>query len=149
MTMGKNLAAQAMERLVKDWSKTCLTKEKLHANVKEFARFCERTYGLQKVDNIKPHMVEAYVRSMHDRGFAPSTMADRMTAVRLMAQAVGKANIVARENADYGISRAGTRCTPIQTNSERLAEIQAAITTRAETGDRVALMMRAANVLRQ
>ena len=72
---------------------------KLHANVKEFARFCERTYGLQKVDNIKPHTVEAYVRSMHDRGLAPSTMADRMTAVRVMAQAVGKANIAARENA--------------------------------------------------
>lgn len=72
-----------------------------------------------------------------------------MTAVRLMAQAVGKANIVARENAAYGISRAGTRCNPIQTNSERLPEIRAAITTRAEAGDRVALMMRAADALRQ
>lgn len=68
MTMGKNLAAQAMERLGKDWSKASLTKEKLHANVKKFARFYERCFGLQKVDNIKPHMVEAYVRSMRHSG---------------------------------------------------------------------------------
>lgn len=147
--MGKSLEQQARELLGKDWSKASLTKEKLQANVREFARFCRSQYGLQRIDTIKSHMVQAYARSMHERGLAPATMADRMTAVRVVAGAVGKANIVARENAAYGISRAGTRLQPQMANAEKLAEIRAALEARAQAGDRVALMMRAADVLRQ
>ncbi|AJE03597.1 integrase domain-containing protein [Geobacter pickeringii] len=147
--MGKRLERQALERIGKNWSKSSLTKEKLLSNVREFARFCESRYGLQRIDTLKPHMVESYLHSLHERGLAPSTMSGKLSAVREVAKAVGKANIVARDNSAYGVSRQGCRYNPQQANGAKLAEIRATLHTQAEGGDRVALMMRAADALRQ
>ena len=101
--MGKHgtLASQALARMGKDWSKSSLTREKLLSNTREFAQHVAKSYGLERIDNLKPGHVQSYVNSLHDRGLAPSTMA----AVRVIAAAIGKQNIVQKTNAAYGIER--------------------------------------------
>src|ERR1039458_6287884 len=73
-------------------------------------------------------------------------MADKMTAVRVIATAIGKQNIVQRTNADYGIER--VRINPQMVNHDRMVEVREAISSRADQGDKVALMVRAADSLR-
>jgi len=73
-------------------------------------------------------------------------MADKMTAVRTIACSIGKQNIVERHNAAYGIER--VRINPQAVNHDRLLEVREAISARADQGDRIALMVRAADSLR-
>lgn len=145
--MGKSLDRQALERLGKNWSKASLTREKLLGNTREFAQFVAGRYGLEKIENLKPKMVEAYVKDLHERGLAASTMAGKMTAVRELAEAIGKRNIVERHNKDYGIER--TRINPQAVNQDRLSEVRQAISARADQGDKIAQMVRAADSLRE
>src|SRR6185369_10395597 len=144
--MGKSLERQSLDRMGKNWSKASLTREKLLGNVREFSRFVEGKYGLQKIENIKPHMVMAYVSTLHERGLAASTKADKMTAVRELAEAIGKRNIVERHNSDYGIER--VRVNPQPVDLGRLVEVRQSIAERANQGDKVARMVLAADALR-
>jgi len=73
-------------------------------------------------------------------------MADKLTAVRLIASSIGKQNIVEQHNAAYGIER--IRINPQAVNHDRLIEVREKISARANQGDRVALMVRAADSLR-
>lgn len=146
-TMGKTLERQALERLGKDWSKASLTREKLLGNTREFARFVSERYGLERIENLKPKMVQAFVRDMHERDLAPSTMAGKMTAVRELAGAIGKQNIVERQNSSYGIER--VRVNPQPVNHDRLGEVRQAISAMADQGNKIALMVRAADSLRE
>ena len=130
----------------KNWSKASLTREKLLGNTREFARFVSERYGLERIENLKSKMVEVYARDMHERGLAASTMAGKMTAVRELAEAIGKRNIVDRHNAVYGIER--TRINPQAVNHDRLLEVRQLISVRAAQGDKVAQMVRAADSLR-
>jgi len=145
--MGKSLERQALERMGKNWSKASLTREKLLGNTREFAKFVSERYGLEKIDNLKPKMVHAFVREMHERELAPSTMAGKMTAIREIAAAIGKQNIVERQNSDYGIDR--VRINPQMVNHDRLGEVRQAIEARAAQGDKIAQMVRAADGLRE
>ena len=144
--MGKTLERQSLDRMGKNWSKASLTREKLLGNVREFSRFVEGKYGLQKIDNLKPHMVNAYVSTLHERGLAASTKADKMTAVRELAEAIGKRNIVERHNSDYGIER--VRVNPQSVDHGHLVEVRQSIAERANQGDKVARMVQAADALR-
>ena len=146
--MGKHssLASQALERIGKNWSKASLTREKLLSNTKEFAQHVAKSYGLERIENLKPGHIQSYVNSLHDRGLAASTMADKMTAVRVIAAAIGKQNIVQRTNAAYGIER--VRINPQAVNHDRLVEVRQAISDRADQGDKIAQMVRAADSLR-
>ena len=143
--MGKSLERQSLDRMGKNWSKASLTREKLLGNVREFSRFVEG-YGLERIESLKPHMVEAYVSALHERGLAASTKADKMTAVRELAEAIGKRNIVERHNSDYGIER--VRVNPQLVDHERLVEVRQSIAERANQGDQIARMVQAADALR-
>jgi len=146
--MGKHepLISQALSRIGKDWSKSSLTREKLLANTREFATYVSRTFGLERIDNLKPGHVKSYVESLHSRELSPSTMADKLTAVREVASSIGKQNIVEKHNAAYGIER--IRINPQPVNHDRLQEVREKISARADQGDRIALMVRAADSLR-
>ena len=144
--MGKSLVQQAMEHLGKDWSKSSMTRVKNLGNTKEFARFVAGRYGLEKIDNLKPAMVQGYIDSLRERGLSPSTCAGKLTAVRQVAASIGKQNIVHRENKDYGIER--TRINPQVVSHDRLAVVRQAISARADQGDKVAIMTMAADSLR-
>lgn len=142
-----SLERQACVKIGKDWSRSSLTREKLLSNVQEFAKFVHIKYGLEKLDNLKPKMIEAFVKSLHERGLSASTMAGKMTAIRELASAIGKQNIVARDNKTYGIER--IRINPQVVNPEKVAEIRGIIETKAQAGDKVAKMCLAADRLRE
>jgi site-specific recombinase XerC len=144
--MGKHgtLASQALARIGKDWSKSSLTREKLLSNTREFAQHVAKNYGLEWIDNLKPGHVQSYLNDLHDRGLAPATMADKMTAVRVIAAAIGKQNIVQRTNVAYGIER--VRINPQTVNLDRLVEVRQAIADRADQGEKVAQMVRGPTV---
>lgn len=146
--MGKHisLASQALARIGKDWSKSSLTREKLLSNTREFAAHVAKTFGLERIDNLKPGHVKSYVENLHARELSASTKADKMIAVRIIASAIGKQNIVERHNAAYGIER--VRVNPQAVDHDRLLEVREAISARADQGDRIALMVRAADSLR-
>lgn len=146
--MGKfgSLASQALARIGKDWSKASLTREKLLGNVRAFAGHVQKTYGLERIEQLKPKHIENYVNSLRERGLAASTLAGKMTAVREVCKSIGKANIVDKANGHYGIAR--VRVNPQPVNDVRLHEIRQAITERADGGDKVAMMVRAADALR-
>lgn len=142
----KSLAVQALERVGKNWSKASLTREALLQHVKCFARFVEKRFGLEKLENLKPGHISSYVTDMQKQGLSPGTMANRMSAVRQLASAIGKANIVCRTNAEYGINR--VRTNPVVANRAGIEQIKATLAERAQQGDRVAMMAHAASLLR-
>ncbi|NVN91488.1 MAG: integrase domain-containing protein [Desulfuromonadales bacterium] len=141
-----SLARQALTRIGKNWSLSSLTREKILSNTKEFAQYVAKSFGLERIENLKPGHVQSYVENLHARGLSASTMADKLTAVRMIASAIGKQNIVERHNAAYGIVR--SRINPQAVNHDRLVEVRQAISARADQGDRIALMVRAADSLR-
>ena len=146
MAKKKSLAVQALERVGKNWSKASLTREALLQHVKGFARFVEKRFGLEQLENLKPGHVAAYVADMQKQGLSPGTMANRLSAVRQLAAALAKANIVFRTNAEYGINR--VRNNPVIADREGIEQIKAALAERAQQGDRVAMMTYAASLLR-
>lgn len=145
--MAKSLERQALDTIGKKWDKGKGTREKLLQNTREFAKFVSDRYGLEKIENLKPRMVEAYIRDAQARGLAASTLAGKMTALRELASSVGKQNIVPRDNKAYGIER--IRVNPQMVASDKLNEICEALNTRAMSGDQIARMMVAAGALRE
>jgi site-specific recombinase XerC len=145
--MGKNLVQQALERIGKRWDRGKGTRLKSLGNTKEIARFLEQRYGLEKIENMKPHMVLAYIQDVQDRGLSASALQGKMTAMRELATSIGKQNIVPRENKTVGIER--IRINPQNVDQNKLAEIRGALAERAAAGNRVALMMVAAGSLRE
>ena len=144
--MAKSLVSQALETVGKRWDKASQTRGASLQHTAAFAQFCADKYGLDRISGLKPHMVEAYVHNMQARGVGDGTVANHLTAVRTLAHAIGKANIVARDNKAYGISR--IRMKPKLQNNEKVAEIRSVLQERAENGDRAAMMLNAAAALR-
>lgn len=144
--MGKSLSVQATERIGKQWNKAKLTREGKLQHLKAFARFVAQRYGLERIENLKTKHVAAYVENMQNQGLSAGTMANRLAALRELAAAIGKANIVCRTNAEYGINR--IRQSPVSADRESIDGIKAQLAARAQDGDRIALMAHAAAALR-
>lgn len=138
----KSLVVQSLERIGKDWSKSSLTRQASLQHTKAFASFVADRFGLERIENLKPHMVDAYVANMKADGLSYGTMANRMVAVRNLSEAIGKRNIVHPQNSQYGIDR--DRKQPIQQNVEQVASVRNIIYQLANAGDRVAMMASAA-----
>ena len=135
-----------MATIGKDWSKSSLTREGTIQHTKSFAQFVQDKFGLERIDNLKPGHVSAYIHDMQQRGLSAGTQANRLSAIRGLAQAIGKQNIVCRTNAEYGIER--NRKNPVLANHEKIAEIREQIDAAAKAGDRIAMMVSAAAGLR-
>ena len=56
-----------------------------------------------RAQSLKPKHVEALVAHWQDQGLAAGTLKNRLAALRWWAEKVGKANVVARDNAYYGV----------------------------------------------
>lgn len=143
----KPLASQALERIGKNWGVGSLTREAHLQHTKDFANFVSHRFGLENIQHLKPNHVQAYVKDMQEHKLNNGTMCNRMASVRALAQAIGKGNIVARENREYGIAR-GTRQKPIIANQAEINRIRSEVAEKANAGDRVAMMCHAAAELR-
>lgn len=144
--MAKSLVSQALGTIGKRWDLAQSTRNGQLQHTAAFAQFCADKFGLDRIGGLKPHMVESYVQSMKERGVKDRSIANHLSAVRTLAHAIGKANIVARENNAYISSR--SRMNPVIQNNEKVLEIRATLQNRAENGDRTAIMMQAAAALR-
>lgn len=130
--MGKPLKTQALERMGKDWSSAKGTRDKNLGNVRRFCDRIEEKFGLERLDNLKPGHVAAVFADLRAEGAAPTTIASYATAARIVAESIGKANIVPRDNAALGGSRAGERLMPKDVDADRLAAVRDAVGARAE-----------------
>ena len=57
-----------------------------------------------RATGVRSKHVEHLVNRWHAEGISPGTFKNRMSALRWLAEKIGKQNIVARENAAYGIA---------------------------------------------
>ena len=57
-----------------------------------------------RATGVRSKHVEHLVNRWHEEGISPGTFKNRMSALRWLAEKIGKQNIVARENAAYGIA---------------------------------------------
>lgn len=106
----KNLAYQATH---------CIGKErhigdKTHTeHLKSLARvgnWLQDRYGLDNIRNLKSHMVQTFFQER--AGQSASTLEKYATAFRLIAESIGKANIVPKSNTDLGGRTAADRYAP-------------------------------------
>jgi site-specific recombinase XerD len=144
----KPLSVQALEKAGKNWGVGSKTREARLQHMKEFANFVAKSFGLENIQHLKPNHVLAYVQDMKNRGLDNGTMCNRMAAVRDLASSLGKANIVARKNSEYGIQR-GSRQKPVIGNQSAMDRIRMTLAEQANAGNRVAMMCHAAAELRE
>lgn len=143
----KSLASQALEKLGKNWSVGSETREAKLQTVKRFAVFVESKFGLERIENLKPGHIAAYVSSLHEQGIDPRTGANYMSHVRDLCQAIGKGGIVAKDNAAYGFGGV-SRQNPLHLNVDKVNEIRSLLEAKAASGDRIAVMMSANAAMR-
>jgi len=136
----KSLACQALERVGKNWSIGSGTREAKLQEIVRFATFVEKKFGLERIENLKPGHITAYVNSLHEQGIDPRTGANYMSHVRDLCQAIGKGGIVAKDNAAYGFGGV-SRQNPLDVNVDKINEIRSLLEAKAASGDRIALMM--------
>lgn len=118
----QRLYHQALEYIGKNWSKASLTRQKLLQNIRSLAKHMAGQ-GLQHISHMKSKHIERYFAEMKDKGLAGSTLQNHATAARVLAKAIGKANIVPSTNAALNCTR-GDRYKPIIPNNEKLAVIR-------------------------
>lgn len=89
----KPLSCQALERVGKDWSVGKGTREAKLQTIGRFAEFVQHTFGLERIENLKPKHVQAYAASLHEQGVSARTGANYMAYVRDLCQAVGNTRL--------------------------------------------------------
>jgi len=131
--MTKRLITQIVDKLGKSHEREHGdgTNKAYHSASVKIAEFLLERYGLQNIDNMKPHMVEAYfeqrLTEVSDRSCAREA-----TVMRDIAESIGKRNIVPKHNSDLGIKDTrNARYQPKSANKEALAVVRANLVERA------------------
>ena len=131
----KPLSMQAREAIGRQYARThaSQTVKATLGAVKGVCEFLRTTYGLQRIENIKPHMVEKFIAHRQAAGVSAVTLTRDATALRMIADGVGKADMIPKTNAALGINRdTAARYNPTTANTDKLAEIRSALVDRAE-----------------
>lgn len=112
--MAGKLEHQARELIGKNWSKASGTRQVLLGNVARIADFM-RQEGLNRIQDMKAKHVNSFFA--RQKNLSASARANYATAMRTIAGAIGKQNIVPRDNASLGITRSD-RMQPKELNHE-------------------------------
>lgn len=145
----KPLSCQALEKVGKNWNVGSGTREAKLQTIKRFCNFVQQTFGLQRIENLKPGHVQAYATSLHEqKNISARTGANYMAYVRDLCQAIGKGGIVSQDNAAYGFGGVA-RQNPINLNGGKVSEIRLQLEVKAAAGDRLAMMMSATAAMRE
>lgn len=102
--MARKLENEARQLVGKNWKKGRGTTKKLLSNIRSISRFME-SMSLQSIKHMKTKHVQKYFDYLKSSGLQASTMQNHATAMRFLAAAIGKQNIVPRTNAELGITR--------------------------------------------
>lgn len=128
------LYQQSMEAIGKQYQRNHAegTNKAVKGTVRGFCNYLKATFGLQKIETLKQFMVLAYVE--HRKGEVQESALERdATAIRLIASAIAKENIVPRTNKEMGIVRGkAERCKPVQQDTAKASLIREKLSTRAE-----------------
>lgn len=100
-------------------SNSNLTNQKKFGNMSRLLDKVQEKFGLEKIDNLKTNHFEKVFQDLKEKGLSNSTLTGYATAARMIAESIGKQNIVPRDNKDLGISRAGERLQPQECNFEK------------------------------
>lgn len=128
--MGNKLVNEAKKLVGKNYGKGSGTIKKLVGNIKRIATFMV-TQGLQSIHHMKTKHVTSFFDHLKSEGLSASTMGDYATAMRTIAHAIGKDNIVPHSNAVLGISRSD-RYQPKHGDITKMQEVREAIYGKSE-----------------
>lgn len=124
------LEQEARQLIGKNWSKGKLTREKLLSEVRTIAHYCARS-GLQSITHMGSKHVTGFFDELKSKNLSASTLANYATAMRTVAAAIGKKNIVQRTNAELGIVRSD-RYAPKTGDTTKMMEIRNEIARKHE-----------------
>lgn len=130
-THTQKLQNEARNLIGKNCGGASLTREKLLGNLSRIAESAGQK-GYQHINQIGSRFVEEFFGQLVSENLSPSTISGYATAMRTLADAIGKPNIVPRGNETLGGSRAGTRLQPKEPNVEKMLEIRQALYDKAE-----------------
>ncbi|QEM67707.1 hypothetical protein FO488_05760 [Geobacter sp. FeAm09] len=131
----RKLVRETLDRVGKNWSKASSTNAKLISRLKNIAQYMATNQGLNSITHMKTRHVDAYVAHLRDeRHLAPSSLQGYATAMRQLANTIGKSNII-RSNIELGANRSNAdRYKNANTPSDtaKLTEIRDGLYARAE-----------------
>jgi site-specific recombinase XerC len=81
------------------------TKEKYQNDTKHFAKFLAKEFRLQNMRNISDKHLEKYVQCMQELKLAPSTIKDRLTAVRFFHDKLDHTRHILSPNQKFELER--------------------------------------------
>lgn len=118
----------------KDRVRSSLTQTKRYGDIGRLANMVEKKFGLERIENLKTKHITAVLQDLKQSGKALSTLQSYVTAARELSRAIGKQNLLPRENASLGISRPNDdRNRPVQAASpEQIAELRERLAARGE-----------------
>lgn len=128
--MSSKLQHEAKQLVGKNYGKASQTVEKLVGNIERIATSMA-SQGLQSIRHMKSKHVERFFDSLKAEGLCASTMANYATAMRTIAAAIGKENIVPLANKELGISRED-RYQPKYGDTEKMNEVREALYRKSE-----------------
>lgn len=130
-----SLIHQARQAIGKLYGRTHSEKstKALMSSLRTITNYLKSTYGLQRIDNIKPHMVQSFFQTRQLAGISLSQLGKDATAFRLLAERTGKQNIIPRSNKDLGFSRStADRMQPKTLNLAAVERIRLCLVERHE-----------------
>ncbi len=130
-----SLLHQARQAVGKLFGRTHSEKstKALQSSLRTITNYLKSTYGLQRIENIKPHMVTGFFQTRQAAGILSSQLSKDASAFRLLAERIGKQNIVPRSNAALGFTRSKTdRMQPKTLDRAAATEIRAMLVERFE-----------------
>lgn len=118
----KDLAYQATHCIGKERHVGDKTHTEHLGSLARVGNWLEERYGLDDIKHLKSHMVQTFFTEHAHR--SASTLEKYATAFRLIANSIGKANIVPRSNKELGGRTASQRYLPKVGDAEKLAAIR-------------------------
>jgi len=118
----------------KDRVRSSLTQMKRFGDIGRLADMVAEKYGLERIENLKSKHLLGVLEDLKSVGKSLSTLQSYASAGRELAAAIGKRNLLPRDNASLGISRPNNdRCRPVQAAPpEKMASIRAQLAERGE-----------------
>ena len=133
--MAKSLCMQAWQAIGKSYERehSTQTVQAMSSSINTFTEHITDKYGLEKIDNLKPQMIQSYFLERIENGISISTLTKDATAIRMICEAIDKQNICPRTNDDLGFTReADDRYNPQNVNTEKIEQIREALAERAD-----------------
>jgi len=100
-----NLLAQLKKLTRHNRQGSFKTRERYEESMKRFCRFLAENYRLEKLSNIAPKHLLAYVEHMQEKGLKPATIKTELAAIRFWHDKLPEPRFSLPENAEMSLER--------------------------------------------